>query len=83
MDISKLKAAPGRQLKLKNFDPAGTHGVSKAHARKALPAHVEKLAALQDLLYAGHKRSLLMCRKNLRIWTLFSVNISSKALIWP
>ena len=60
MDISKLKAAPGRQLKLKNFDPAGTHGVSKAHARKALPANVEKLAALQDLLYAGHKRSLLI-----------------------
>lgn len=60
MDIDKLKAAPGAKLNLEKFAPDDTHGVSKAHAEKAVESHVERLAALHDLLYAEHKRSLLI-----------------------
>jgi PPK2 family polyphosphate:nucleotide phosphotransferase len=59
MDIGKLRVQPGK-FKLSKFAADNTHGVSKAHAAKALPAHVEKLAELHDLLYAEHQRSLLI-----------------------
>jgi PPK2 family polyphosphate:nucleotide phosphotransferase len=59
MDIGKLKAEPGK-FNLEKFAPGETYGVSKSHAEKAFPDHVEKLAALHDLLYAEHKRSLLI-----------------------
>src|SRR5580658_1039844 len=60
MDIGKLKARPGAEFKLAKFDPGDTHGVSKTHAAKAIAGHVSKLAALHDLLYAEHKRALLI-----------------------
>jgi PPK2 family polyphosphate:nucleotide phosphotransferase len=60
MDIRKLRAEPGSKFKLANFDPAATSGVSKGEARNSLEAHVKKLAALHDVLYAEHKRSLLI-----------------------
>ena len=60
MDIGKLKARPGAKFKLENFSPGDTCGVSKNRAEKAWARHVEKLAALHDLLYAEHKRSLLI-----------------------
>ncbi len=60
MDIEKLKAGPGARFKLSKFEADDTHGVSKGQAARALPGHVEKLAALHDLLYAEHRRSLLI-----------------------
>ena len=60
MDIARLKVDGTTKFKLSKFAPDDTQGVSKSHAAKALPVHVEKLAALHDLLYAEHKRSLLI-----------------------
>src|SRR5580698_3697696 len=60
MDIGKLKVDGTAKFKLSRFAPDDTCGVSKSHAEKALQAHVEKLSALHDLLYAEHKRSLLI-----------------------
>src|SRR5271155_910064 len=60
MDIDALKAAPGEKFKPGKFAPGDTHGVSKSDAKTAQAGHVEKLAALHDLLYAEHKRCLLI-----------------------
>jgi PPK2 family polyphosphate:nucleotide phosphotransferase len=60
MDIGRLRVDGAVKFKLSRFAPDDTHGVSKSHAEKAIPHHVEKLAALHDLLYAEHKRSLLI-----------------------
>jgi len=60
MDIERLKVDGTTKFNLSKFKADDTHGVSKSHAAKLLPVHVEKLAALHDLLYAEHKRSLLI-----------------------
>jgi PPK2 family polyphosphate:nucleotide phosphotransferase len=60
MDIDRLKVDGRTRFKLSKFDAGDTHGVSKSHAAKAQGVHVEKLATLHDLLYAEHKRSLLI-----------------------
>jgi PPK2 family polyphosphate:nucleotide phosphotransferase len=60
MDIGRLKVDGATKFKLSRCAPDDTQGVSKDHAAKAMPAHVERLAALHDLLYAEHKRSLLI-----------------------
>jgi PPK2 family polyphosphate:nucleotide phosphotransferase len=60
MDISKLRIDSPAKFKLSRFAPDDTHGVTKRHAGKMVPTHVEKLAALHDLLYAEHKSSLLI-----------------------
>src|SRR3984885_16253905 len=64
MDIDtlndRLKVDGTTKFKLSKFPAADTHGVSRSQAAKAQPVHVEKLAALHDLLYAEHKRSLLI-----------------------
>jgi PPK2 family polyphosphate:nucleotide phosphotransferase len=60
MDIGRLKVDGAVKFKLSRFAPDDTHRVSKSHAERAIPRHVEKLAALHDLLYAEHKRSLLI-----------------------
>jgi PPK2 family polyphosphate:nucleotide phosphotransferase len=60
MKIARLKVEPNSSFRLSHFDPADTHGISKRHAEKEMPKHVEKLAHLHDLLYAEHKRSLLI-----------------------
>jgi len=60
MNIAKLRVDGTSSFKLSKFAPDDTHGVSKSHARTSLPDHVEKLAALHDLLYAENQRSLLI-----------------------
>ncbi len=60
MDIDKLRAKPGARFKLTKWDPGDTLWISKSHAAKAMSGHVSKLAALHDLLYAEHKRSVLI-----------------------
>ena len=60
MNIARLKVDGTTKFNLTKFKPDDTHGVSKSQAARSLPEHVEKLAALHDLLYAEHKRSLLI-----------------------
>lgn len=60
MNIAKLRVDGGSGFKLSKFDPEDTHGISKGHAVKAMPAQVEKLAALHDVLYAENKRAILI-----------------------
>jgi PPK2 family polyphosphate:nucleotide phosphotransferase len=60
MDTARLKVDPKSTFRLNKFSADDTHGISKSHAAKLLPKHVEKLAALHDLLYAEHKRALLI-----------------------
>jgi PPK2 family polyphosphate:nucleotide phosphotransferase len=60
MNIDSLRVKPGSTLKLSKIAADETHGVSKGHAASALPVHVEKLAELHDVLYAEHKRALLI-----------------------
>lgn len=60
MDIGGLKFEGKAKFRLKRFQPDDTRGISKSDAEKAIAKHVEKLAVLHDLLYAEHKRSLLI-----------------------
>lgn len=56
----ELKVAPGSKIALSDIDPADTHGASKQYARSHLQKNCERLAALQYLLYAEAKRSVLV-----------------------
>jgi len=60
--LERFKVAPGSKVKLKKIDPAFTDG-HKSHksAAKEIAHDQEKLRELQDLLYAEHGHSLLIC----------------------
>lgn len=61
MDIVSRLAYDGRgRFRLSRYSPGDTYGVAKSHGEKEIRKHVEKLAALHDLLYAEHRRSLLV-----------------------
>lgn len=60
MDIAGLRFDGKGKFRIKAVQPDDTFGISRSHAEKASLAHVEKIAALHDLLYAEHKRSLLI-----------------------
>ncbi len=60
MDIHKLQADPESKFKLRKCKADETWGISRGHADKAYLLHVERLAALHDLLYAEQKRALLI-----------------------
>lgn len=60
MDIDKLDAGAGGKFKLGKWKADDTFGISKGHAEKACPVHVEKLSGLHDLLYAEQKRAILI-----------------------
>ena len=55
-----LLVDPGSKIKLADFDPGSTHGVSKAAAADHLVKNLERLAVLQYMLYAEARRSLLV-----------------------
>ena len=55
-----LMVPPGSKFKLSAVDPAYTHGVEKTYALEKLEKTRERLGALQYLLYAEGKRSLLV-----------------------
>jgi PPK2 family polyphosphate:nucleotide phosphotransferase len=58
---SELIATPGKKIKLHKWDPNDTLGWDKGHKMKAsLAKSLEKLDALQYLLYAEHKIALLI-----------------------
>jgi PPK2 family polyphosphate:nucleotide phosphotransferase len=57
----ELMAAPGKKVKLAHWDPEDTLGWQKGHKTNAsLGKAIEKLDKLQYLLYAEHKRALLV-----------------------
>ncbi len=62
----KLIATPGRKIKLDKRDPEDTLGWEKNHKMKSsLVKMIEKLDSLQYLLYAEHKRALLIVLQGL------------------
>jgi PPK2 family polyphosphate:nucleotide phosphotransferase len=65
MKISKLAQAfcvdKGKHFRLKDFDPADTgHWHSKEHAVEAMQKGIERMAKLQDKLYAQDRWALLL-----------------------
>ncbi len=60
--LERFKVAPGSKVKLKKIDPAFTDG-HKSHksAAREIADDQQKLRELQDLLYAEHSHSLLIC----------------------
>ncbi len=60
--LERFKVAPGSKVKLKKIDPGFTDG-HKSHksAAEEIAHYQEKLRELQDLLYAEHGHSLLIC----------------------
>jgi PPK2 family polyphosphate:nucleotide phosphotransferase len=58
--LQELMVAPGSKVALSDIDPADTHGVDKQDTRDLLQKNCERLAALQYLLYAEAKRSVLV-----------------------
>jgi PPK2 family polyphosphate:nucleotide phosphotransferase len=53
-------AEPGREIRLAKIDPAETAGYSKSDSTEQISCLREKLAELQEALYAEHQRSLLI-----------------------
>jgi PPK2 family polyphosphate:nucleotide phosphotransferase len=60
--LKKFKVEPGSKVKLKKFDPSfsGGHKGPKSAADE-IDHYQQKLRELQDLLYAEHRHSLLIC----------------------
>jgi PPK2 family polyphosphate:nucleotide phosphotransferase len=60
--LQRFKVAPGAKVKLKEIDPSFKDG-HKSHkaAAEEIARYQKKLRALQDVLYAGRKHSLLIC----------------------
>jgi PPK2 family polyphosphate:nucleotide phosphotransferase len=63
-DPKKIKgvvlAEPGREIRLAKIDPAETAGHSKSDSAKKIKRLRERLAELQEALYAEHQRSVLI-----------------------
>jgi PPK2 family polyphosphate:nucleotide phosphotransferase len=59
--IDRLRLAPGKRVRLDEIDPADTLGLpGKEQALRALEKNVEHIAALQERLFAEHRRALLV-----------------------
>ncbi|MGZ8853502.1 MAG: polyphosphate kinase 2 family protein [Thermoanaerobaculia bacterium] len=60
--IERYRVAPGKRIRLTDFDPADTSPVAggKKEGEKLVEKLGERLDELQDLLYAGHDRKLLV-----------------------
>src|ERR1700684_820405 len=57
----ELLVTPGQKVKLAKYDPEDTLGWEKGHKTKAaIEKTIERLDRLQYLLYAEHKRALLI-----------------------
>ncbi|HEV8242197.1 MAG TPA: polyphosphate kinase 2 family protein [Thermoanaerobaculia bacterium] len=57
----RLRLKPGKRVRLADVDPDDTLGlVGKAQAQRALRKNVEHIAALQERLFAEHRRALLV-----------------------
>jgi PPK2 family polyphosphate:nucleotide phosphotransferase len=60
--VERFRADPRGKIRLKDFDPADTAGLdnAKAKAQELLRGGVERLAELQDMLYAQDRWGLLV-----------------------
>src|SRR5687767_9710263 len=60
--IERYRVAPGKRVRLTDFDPADTSpvGGGKKEGEKLVEKLGERLDELQDLLYAGHDRKVLI-----------------------
>jgi PPK2 family polyphosphate:nucleotide phosphotransferase len=61
--LKRYRVEDGRQFRLKNYDPADTHGLKselKPQARQWLAHGVEELSRLQDILAAQDRWGLLL-----------------------
>jgi PPK2 family polyphosphate:nucleotide phosphotransferase len=56
----QLIVRPGAKVRMADHDPGETHGYRKETAAPKLDGDVERLAALQERLWAEHKRRLLI-----------------------
>jgi PPK2 family polyphosphate:nucleotide phosphotransferase len=56
----QLIVTPGSKIKLEHLDPGDTHGVDKPSGSGQLAKNLERLSALQYMLYAEGRRSLLV-----------------------
>jgi PPK2 family polyphosphate:nucleotide phosphotransferase len=57
---AELIAEPGKKFRIDRIDPDNTHGVDREEAEKELIKDQERLLALQNLLYAENRRSILV-----------------------
>ena len=55
-----LLVKPGSRVRLGSLDPEATHGFDKAAAKPVTKAQMERMADLQDRLWAEAKRSVLI-----------------------
>ena len=55
-----VTVAPGAPFRLADVDPDASEGLDKAWAKEALAAERGRIQALQERLYAEHRRSLLV-----------------------
>jgi PPK2 family polyphosphate:nucleotide phosphotransferase len=61
MDHQPFIASPGQKIKLKNYDPGSTGEFkNKKEAKEKLARDIERLAELQDVLYAQNSYALLL-----------------------
>src|SRR2546422_1532769 len=62
MELSRrLHVKPGAKVDLADIDPAGTHGFEKGKdLEAALAKNIARLDELQYLMYAEHRRALLV-----------------------
>jgi PPK2 family polyphosphate:nucleotide phosphotransferase len=59
MKISEFRIPPGKSIHLRSFDPAA-HESSREKAAKKLQDNIERLAGLQDVLYAQDTYAMLI-----------------------
>jgi PPK2 family polyphosphate:nucleotide phosphotransferase len=57
---SSLRVEPGRRVRLEGLDPADTHGFEKAAGVDQTAKELERLAELQDRLWAEGKHAVLV-----------------------
>src|SRR5438552_18913007 len=60
MKTAIVTARPGHKVRLSKIDPNDTGGLRKEEALERFAELREKIAALQEVLYAEHRRSLLL-----------------------
>ena len=61
MNLSRrLIAKPGKKFRLSDRDPKDTAGLGKERGREAIGENLRRLADLEYILYAEHKRALLI-----------------------
>lgn len=65
MDFEQRLRVPDRGFRLADHDPGDHAGLGKKRARERRAADVERLAELQDRLYAEGRRALLVVLQGL------------------